>query len=130
MFRNFVWIFCLKVSFGNFIWMFCLKVSVRNFVWKFCYIRLDILFGSFVWKFVWKYLLEVSFGNFVWKFRLDIKDSINCQAQPKPQPNPVWDIFLNNPATHPTTRHTRKVISRPRMTLTSKAKLFVSMVRP
>ena len=39
-------------------------------------------------------------------------------------------IFPFNPATHPTTRHTRKVVSRPRMTLTSKAKLLVSIVRP
>ena len=39
-------------------------------------------------------------------------------------------IFPNNTATHPPNRNTRKVVSKPRMTLTSKTKLLVSMVRP
>ena len=35
-----------------------------------------------------------------------------------------------HPPTHPTTQPPGRVLSRPRMTLTSKAKLLVSMVRP
>ena len=64
----------------------------------------------------------------------------HCQAQPKPQPQLGAKLVLisnnpathptNHPSTHPTTRHTRKVASRPRVTLTSKAKLLVSRVRP
>ena len=60
-------------------------------------------------------------------------DDIIAKLSPSPNPNQLGAelvIFPNNPATHPPTRHTRKVVSRPRMTVTSKAKLLVSTARP
>ena len=70
-------------------------------------------------------LIEIEIGTN--EFNLVLLPS---SAPPRTQLGAELVIFPNNPATHPPTRQTRKVVSRPKMTLTSKAKLLVSTVRP